>query len=118
LIVLGELQSGRQRLGEALRGEVLREKYLKPLGTQQLEQTFPQKRTLTMILDVRFNILIYNIQVGRLVCALPFAATITAPRGASERAAAGSDMRPGLRDVSVALIIHIRRCIDAYEYCA
>jgi hypothetical protein len=28
------------------------------------------------------------------------------------------DIHRGLRDVSVALIIHIRRCIDAYEYCA
>ena len=28
------------------------------------------------------------------------------------------DIHRGLRDVSVALIIHIRRCIDAYKYCA
>src|SRR6266850_229408 len=28
------------------------------------------------------------------------------------------DIHRGLRDASVALIIHIRRCIDAYEYCA
>jgi hypothetical protein len=28
------------------------------------------------------------------------------------------DIHRGLRDVSVALIVHTRRCTDAYEYCA
>jgi hypothetical protein len=34
-------------------------------GTQQLEQTFPQKRTLMMILELRYIILINNVKVGR-----------------------------------------------------
>jgi hypothetical protein len=35
-----------------------------------LEHTFPQKRTLTMILEIRYNVLIYNIKVGRLATEL------------------------------------------------